>query len=83
MSNDSFTMTEDELSERQQHSMVAGEHSAYQHIHGILLKEAGDLFANGKDEKANFVRELARKIGAFKEESQKKLQEHINRSMKR
>lgn len=83
MSNDTFTMTEDELSERQQHSYVAGEHSAYQHIHGVLLKEAGDLFANGKDEKANFVRELARKVETRKNEAHKKLQEHINRSMKR
>lgn len=83
MSFDILTLTEEELSERQQHSMVAGEHAAYQHALKILQDAAGSLFVQGKDEQAKVIRELACQVERFKDAASCRLQVHINKAMNR
>ncbi len=78
---ETFPMTEEELGERQQHSMVAGEHAAYQHAVKILQDAAGHMFVIGKDEQARGIRELANQMEKFKDDASRRLQEHIKKSI--
>lgn len=82
-SRDIVVLTEEELEERLQHSMVAGQASAFQTDHAWLLRKAGECFQQGKDTEATLVRNLAREIETLKKSAEEKLQAHINKSMKR
>lgn len=77
---ETFTITEQELEIRAQSSYFVGRASCFEGLEANFKKEAGELFANGQDERAEHLREIAAnmRLGAKDaRERQKVLDEHV------
>lgn len=75
-----LAITEQELQIRAQSSYFVGRASCFEELEASLKREAGELFSNGRGERAEHLREIAAnmRLGAKDaRERQKVLDEHV------